>query len=53
MKDIAKKVFAIEIESLQHVAGLIDDEFTKVVTAILNTSGKIDSYRYWQIGAYR
>lgn len=41
MKDIAKKVFAIEIESLQHVAGLIDDEFTKIVQSILNTSGKI------------
>ena len=39
MKDIAKKVFAIEIESLQYVAGLIDDEFTKVVEAILVASG--------------
>jgi arabinose-5-phosphate isomerase len=36
MKDIAKKVFDIEIESLQKVAGLIDDEFTKAVDAILN-----------------
>ena len=41
MKDIAKKVFAIEIESLQYVAGLIDDEFTKVVEAILVASGKL------------
>jgi arabinose-5-phosphate isomerase len=41
MKDIAKRVFDIEIESLQNVAGLIDDEFTKVVEAILNTDGKI------------
>src|SRR6201991_1539162 len=40
MKNIAKKVFDIEIESLQHVAGLIDDEFTRVVEAILNSSGK-------------
>jgi arabinose-5-phosphate isomerase len=41
MKDIAKKVFATEIESLQHVAGLIDDEFTKVVETILNSKGKL------------
>lgn len=41
MKDIAKKVFAIEIESLQSVAGLITDEFTKVVEVILNANGKI------------
>ena len=41
MKDIAKKVFATEIESLQHVAGLIDDEFTKVVETILNNKGKL------------
>jgi len=41
MKDIAKKVFDIEIESLQHVAGLIDDEFTRVVEAILNSNGKL------------
>jgi arabinose-5-phosphate isomerase len=41
MKDIAKRVFAIEIEALQHVAGLIDDEFTKVVNVILNASGKL------------
>ncbi|MDN5288943.1 MAG: KpsF/GutQ family sugar-phosphate isomerase [Mucilaginibacter sp.] len=41
MKDTAKRVFDIEIESLQHVAGLIDDEFAKVVEVILNTSGKL------------
>jgi arabinose-5-phosphate isomerase len=41
MKDIAKRVFDIEIESLQHVAGLIDDEFTKTVNAILSNTGKL------------
>jgi len=41
MKDIAKKVFDIEIESLQQVAGQITDEFTSVVNAILNASGKV------------
>lgn len=41
MKDIAKRVFAIEIESLQHVAKLIDDEFTKTVEAVLNCTGKV------------
>jgi len=41
MKAIAKKVFDTEIESLQYVAGLIDDEFTKVVEAILTGNGKL------------
>jgi arabinose-5-phosphate isomerase len=41
MKDIAKRVFDIEIESLQYVAGLIDDDFTKTVNAILNSTGKV------------
>jgi arabinose-5-phosphate isomerase len=41
MKDIAKRVFDIEIESLQQVAGLIDDEFTKVVELVLNNTGKL------------
>jgi arabinose-5-phosphate isomerase len=41
MKDIAKRVFDIEIESLQQVAGLIDDEFSKVVETILNANGKL------------
>src|SRR5476651_1738210 len=41
MKEIAKRVFDIEIESLRYVADAIDDEFTKVVDAILNASGKV------------
>ena len=41
MKDIAKRVFDIEIEALQHVAGLIDDEFTKTVEVILKANGKL------------
>src|SRR6201996_2901061 len=41
MKDIAKRVFDIEIESLKHVADAIDDEFTNVVEAILATEGKV------------
>ncbi|MGN6181818.1 MAG: KpsF/GutQ family sugar-phosphate isomerase [Mucilaginibacter sp.] len=41
MKDIAKKVFDIEIESLQQVAGQITDEFTRVVDAIISASGKV------------
>lgn len=41
MKDIAKRVFDIEIESLKHVAASINDEFTKVVEAILNSKGKL------------
>ncbi len=41
MKDIARRVFEVEIESLQHVAGHIDDSFTTVVNAILNNTGKI------------
>lgn len=41
MKDIAKRVFDIEIESLQNVAGLIDDEFTNAVNAILSATGKL------------
>jgi arabinose-5-phosphate isomerase len=41
MKDIAKRVFAIEIESLQQVAGLIDDVFTSVADTILNANGKV------------
>jgi arabinose-5-phosphate isomerase len=41
MKDIAKRVFDIEIESLQHVVKLIDDEFTKTVEAVLNCTGKV------------
>ncbi len=41
MKDIAKRVFDVEIESLQHVGGLIDDVFTTVVQTILNSTGKV------------
>ncbi len=41
MKEIAKRVFDIEIASLRFVADAIDDEFTKVVEAILNASGKV------------
>lgn len=41
MKDIAKRVFDIEIESLRFVADAIDDEFSSVVKAILKTSGKL------------
>ena len=41
MKEIAKRVFDTEIESLRLVADAIDDEFTKVVDAILTTNGKV------------
>ena len=41
MKDIAKRVFDIEIESLQQVAGLLDYTFTAVVQAILVNKGKV------------
>ena len=41
MKDIAKRVFDTEIESLRFVADAIDDEFSRVVDAILNATGKL------------
>ena len=41
MKAIAKRVFDIEIESLQKVAASLDDTFTDVVRAILQCSGKV------------
>lgn len=41
MKDIAKRVFDIEIESLKHVSDMIGDEFMAAVQAILNCSGKL------------
>ncbi len=41
MKDIAKRVFNIEIDSLRGVADAIDDEFTRVVEAILKCEGKV------------
>lgn len=41
MKDIAKRVFDIEIESLKSVAENIGDEFTTAVQAILANNGKL------------
>ncbi len=41
MKDIAKRVFDIEIESLQQVASLLDDKFSQTVDAILASRGKL------------
>jgi len=41
MKDIAKRVFDTEIDSLRFVADAIDDEFSRVVDAILNATGKL------------
>src|SRR6201992_3529992 len=41
MKEIAKRVFDIEIESLKEVADAIGDEFTAAVKAILNSKGKL------------
>lgn len=41
MLSIAKKVFAIEIESLQQVAALLDGRFDEVVRHILISSGKV------------
>jgi arabinose-5-phosphate isomerase len=41
MKEIAKRVFDIEIESLKAVADSIDGEFDGVVEAILKTTGKL------------
>jgi arabinose-5-phosphate isomerase len=41
MKEIAKRVFDIEIESLQYVADSIGDEFSKIVQAILDNKGKL------------
>lgn len=41
MKDIAKRVFDIEIGSLKEVANKIGDEFTATVNAILNSKGKL------------
>jgi len=41
LKDIAKRVFDIEIESLKEVATSIGDEFTEAVNAILNSKGKL------------
>jgi arabinose-5-phosphate isomerase len=41
MKEIAKRVFDIEIESLRYVADSLTDEFGRVVNAILNCNGKL------------
>lgn len=41
MKEIAKRVFDIEIESLKHVAASINDDFSRVVEVILNSKGKL------------
>lgn len=41
MKEIAKRVFDIEIESLKEVTSSIGDEFTATVEAILNSKGKL------------
>ena len=41
MKEIAKRVFEVEIESLKFVADAIDDNFTHVVEAILAAKGKL------------
>lgn len=41
MKNIAQKVFTTEIESLQHVADNIDDQFTEVIKTILNATGRL------------
>lgn len=41
MKDIAKQVFATEIESLQHVANGIDEQFSQAVNIILNATGRL------------
>jgi arabinose-5-phosphate isomerase len=41
MKTIAQKVFDIEIESLQHVASMIDEQFSQAVEAILQSKGKL------------
>lgn len=41
MKNIARQVFATEIESLLHVAANIDDHFTGAVNTILNATGRL------------
>jgi len=41
MKEIARRVFDIEIASLRFVADSLDDEFGRVVDAILKTEGKV------------
>jgi arabinose-5-phosphate isomerase len=41
MKEIAQRVFDVEIESLRVVAAAIDDEFERVVNTILKTEGRV------------
>jgi len=41
LKDTAKRVFDVEIESLKEVANAIGDEFTDTVNAILESKGKL------------
>lgn len=41
MKDIAKRVFNIEIASLQQVAALLDDQFDNTVKTILAGKGRV------------
>jgi len=41
MKEIARKVFDIEIESLKYVATSLNDDFTRAVEAILESKGKL------------
>ncbi|MFB9844408.1 KpsF/GutQ family sugar-phosphate isomerase [Mucilaginibacter ginsenosidivorans] len=41
MKEIARKVFNIEIESLKYVAASLNDDFTRAVEAILESKGKL------------
>jgi arabinose-5-phosphate isomerase len=41
MIDIAKRVFNLEIESLQYVASAIDSQFNDAVNSVLNTKGKV------------
>jgi arabinose-5-phosphate isomerase len=41
MKEIAKKVFDIEIESLKEVANAVSDDFTAAVNRILESKGKL------------
>ena len=41
MNSIARKVFDIEIASLQYVASMIDEQFDAAVNAILNSTGKL------------
>lgn len=41
MKEIAKRVFNIEIDSLKSVANSLDEQFEQIVEAILKTKGKL------------